>query len=275
MHLTRFPLPIVHHYRMPADRGEQLVDILTGMDLRSLRAIPGLSAGRIAFLPVAAGLLATLSRHLGASELIVSAYGLREGLLHAGLAPTVRDADPLILATRDTGARLGRFPEHGDLLDRWVAPLFADENAADARLRQATCQLSDIAWRVHPEFRAERGLDAALHGNWVGVDARGRAMMARALYTNFGGRGATPVVRTLCTVEEAARADRWGLAMRLGQRFAGGMAHALESSRLALGPKTLTLHVAAEDAVLYGEAVERRHKALASAFKRKPALVVD
>src|SRR5690606_5896958 len=100
-----------------------------------------------------------------------------------GLPAAVRVQDPLLAATRETGARLGRFHEHGDLLDRWIAPLFADESAADARLRRAACLLADIAWRVHPEFRAERGLDAALHGSWVGVDARGRAMMARALYT--------------------------------------------------------------------------------------------
>jgi exopolyphosphatase/guanosine-5'-triphosphate,3'-diphosphate pyrophosphatase len=271
MHLTSFPLPIVHHYRMPASEGEHLVRVLAGTDPKSLRAIAGLSAGRIASLPAAAGMLAILARQLDTRELIVSAYGLREGLLYHGLPAAVRAQDPLLTATRETGARLGRFHEHGDLLDRWIAPLFADESAADARLRRAACLLADIAWRVHPEFRAERGLDAALHGSWVGVDARGRAMMARALYTNFGGRGETPVVRTLCTPQEAARADRWGLAMRLGQRLSGGVVEALRATRLSREPDRVTLHLAASGTTLYGEAVERRHKTLAHAFGLKPA----
>jgi exopolyphosphatase/guanosine-5'-triphosphate,3'-diphosphate pyrophosphatase len=165
---------------------------------------------------------------------------------------------------------------HAHDLVEWTGKAFKafgiDETEDEARYRHAACLLADIGWRAHPEFRAERGLDAALHGNWVGIDARGRAMMARALYTNFGGRDETPVVRTLCTPHEAARADRWGLAMRLGQRLSGGVARALETSRLVPGSGVVTLHLAASDAILYGEAVERRHKALASAFGLKPAL---
>ena len=32
--------------------------------------------------------------------------------------------------------------------------------------------LADVAWQAHPDFRAERGVDMALHGNWVGIDVR-------------------------------------------------------------------------------------------------------
>jgi hypothetical protein len=28
-------------------------------------------------------------------------------------------------------------------------------------------------WAAHPIFRAERGIDMALHGNWVAIDAAG------------------------------------------------------------------------------------------------------
>ena len=56
-----------------------------------------------------------------------------------------------------------------------------------ARLRLAACLLADIAWAAHPDFRAERGIDMALHGNWVAIDAPGRVMLAQALFCNFGG----------------------------------------------------------------------------------------
>jgi exopolyphosphatase/guanosine-5'-triphosphate,3'-diphosphate pyrophosphatase len=46
--------------------------------------------------------------------------------------------------------------------------------------------LADVAWLSHPDFRAERGVDMALHGNWVGVDGPGRVMMAQRLSANFG-----------------------------------------------------------------------------------------
>ncbi len=199
----------------------------------------------------------------------MSGYGLREGLLHYSLPPAVRAQDPLICATREEGARQGRFAEHGDLLYRWTSPLFAGESVEEGRLRHAACLLADVGWPAHPEFRADRGLETALQGNWVGIDSAGRGRMARALFTSFGGDRPVPLLDRLCTPAERALADRWGLAMRLGQRLSGGVAGPLEASRLSLAPGALTLHLHADDRPLYGEAVERRHKLLAAAFEAK------
>ncbi len=270
MYLTDFPLPIVHHYRMAADRAVTLLRIVAQIGKKRLREVEGLTASRVPNLRDAAALLALLTRRIGSSEAIVSAYGLREGLIHHGLPEEVRAQDPLIAAAREEGRRQGRFPEHGDLLARWIAPLFSDESARETRLREASCQLADVGWRAHPEFRAIRGLETALHGNWVGVDARGRAMMARALYTSFGGTAPVELLDSLCTPEEEARADRWGFAMRLGQRLSGGVAEALENSRVSLDAGVLCLHLGPDDRGLYGEAVERRHKLLATAFGARP-----
>lgn len=273
MHLTDYPLPIVHGYTMPAETAPRVVRALAHLDKGKLKEVPSLSTSRVGNLADAAALLALVVRTLGSDSMVVSAYGLREGVLHRTLPPDIRDMDPLICATREEGQRLGRFPEHGDLLDRWIAPLFEEEGAADARLRHASCLLADIGWRAHPEFRAERGLETALHGNWVGVDARGRAMMAQALYTSFGAAGEPPIVRRLCAPADAERARRWGLAMRLGQRLSGGVAGPLTASGLTLSPQAVTLRLPAGEGALYGEAVERRQRALSAAFGRKAEVV--
>lgn len=275
MHLTDYPLPIIHHYRMAAEEPQRLVRVLAHIDNKRLREVVGVTASRLPNLPVAAALLAVLVRRLKTSGMIVSAYGLREGLLHQSLPPTVRAQDPLICAAREEGIRQGRFAEHGDLLDSWIAPLFLDEDAEERRLRHAACLLADVGWRAHPEFRAERGLDTALHGNWVGVDARGRAMIGRALFTSFGGRGALEIVDRLCSAEESERADRWGLAMRLGQRLSGGVAEALAASRLSIEGDALVLKLEQADAALYGESVDRRLKALAAALGRRPVAEIN
>jgi exopolyphosphatase/guanosine-5'-triphosphate,3'-diphosphate pyrophosphatase len=275
MHMTDYPLPIVHGYTMPAATAQRVVRGLAHLDKARLKEVPSLSSSRAASLPDAAALLALVARELGSSGFITSAYGLREGVLHRNLPADVRDLDPLIHATREEGRRLGRFPEHGDLLDRWIAPLFADETAADARLRHACCLLADVGWRAHPEFRAERGLETALHGNWVGIDARGRAMMAQALYTSFGADGEPEVVPLLASAEDRQRALSWGLAMRLGQRLSGGVAAPLKTSAIGFANGTVTLRLAAGDGALYGEAVERRHRNLAASFDCKAAMIED
>ncbi|ABQ66412.1 Ppx/GppA phosphatase [Rhizorhabdus wittichii RW1] len=274
MHLTGYPLPIVHHYWMPPENAQHLVRVLAHLDRKRLRDVVGLSGARIPTLSHAALLLSHVARRLGSSELIVSAYGLREGLLFDDLSEYQRAQDPLIASTREEGARQGRFPEHGDLLDRWLAPLFASESPADTRIRHATCLLADVGWRAHPEFRAERGIETALHGNWVGIDSRGRGMMAHALWTSFGGQGVVPVISGICSPSEIVAAERWGLALRLGQRFSGGVADALAGSRLSIGGGALELHAERDNAILYGEAVERRHKALAVAFGLPARLIL-
>ncbi len=270
--LTDYPLPIVHQYVMAPSEGQRLVRALGQLDPKRIKAVGGISSSRVASLGDAAMLLAALSRCLNPSALIVSAYGLREGLLHSSLPDTVQALDPLIEAARDEGARQGRFPEHGDLLDRWIAPLFAEEPPQLARLRHAACLLADVGWRAHPEFRAERGLDVALHGNWIAIDAAGRAMLGQALFTHFGGEGVCPIVNQLIGYDLAARAMRWGYAMRLGQRLSGGVPEPLESSSLSFENGTVLLTLRGEDAALYGEAVERRHKLLADSLQLKIAL---
>ncbi|WP_419825419.1 Ppx/GppA family phosphatase [Sphingomonas sp.] len=269
---TGYPLPIVHGFTMPPASPAQIAKSLADSDKAALKEVPGLSSSRAATLPDAAALLAAVVAELGSSQLVTSAFGLREGVLFRNLAADVRAQDPLICATREEGRRLGRFPEHGDLLERWMGPLFEGESAADARLRHAACLLADVGWRAHPEFRAERGLETALHGNWVGLDPRGRAMMAQALWTSFGADGDPPVVPLICALEDRRRAVRWGLAMRLGQRLSGGVAGPLRASAVTLEEGALALSLAPGDAALYGEAVERRHRALASSFGREPLL---
>jgi exopolyphosphatase/guanosine-5'-triphosphate,3'-diphosphate pyrophosphatase len=183
----------------------------------------------------------------------------------------------LIEAARGEGARQGRFAEHGDMLFDWMDPLFGDEPAGDRRLRLAACLLSDIAWRAHPDFRAERGVDVALHGNWVAVTAAERAALACALHACFGGSADAPVMASLLLLAPPtllARARGWGLALRLGQRLTGGTAVGLAASRLQRDGDALVLRLGQGHADLVGDAVTRRLKLLGTAMGLVPRLEI-
>ena len=268
MLLNGYPLPITHGYRMAATRPAEIQKAVESLDKSDLKSLPSLSVSRMPTLPHANLLLKALVEGLKPSELIVSSYGIREGLLYDDLDDRTRTRDPLLEAAREAGRELGRFAEHGELLDRWIAPVF-DDGAHAARLRLVACLLSDVAWQAHPDFRAERGMEIALHGNWVGIDGPGRVKVAQALFSSFGGSrsdfAALPVSR-LCSEEELKRAAQWGLAMRLGQRLSGGVAASLERSRLARKDGVLRLELRRGDEALYGETVERRLKTLAHAL---------
>lgn len=273
MHINSYPLPVIHQYAMTRAAIDRLGRTISHVNKAWLRAVPGLSASRAATLGDAGALLGVLMKHLGTETTVVSAFGLREGLIFDALDPSVRAQDPLIVAARDEGQRHGRFPEHGDLLDSWIARPFQRDTPDMVRLRLAACLLADVGWRANPEFRAERGVEIALHGNWVAVDARGRAVMAQALFTSLGGGLDTPApLAMLAPPADLKRAVQWGLAMRLGQRMSGGLAGPLLRTSLHDDGTMLTLRVAEADRPLYSETVERRHSALATSLGRKIAL---
>jgi exopolyphosphatase/guanosine-5'-triphosphate,3'-diphosphate pyrophosphatase len=275
MNLHQYPLPIIHQYEMTPAAVTRLNRTLSHIGKGKLRSLPNISAARAPTLSDAAAVLGVLLKHLWSNTTVVSSFGVREGLLHAALRPAERAQDPLIVAARDEGRRLGRFAEHGDLLDQWIAPLFKGEDADLARLRHTACLLADVGWRANPEFRAERGTEIALHGNWVAIDAHGRSLVAQALFTSLGGGTESPdPMPALAPAAELKRAMIWGLAMRLGQRMSGGIAGPLQRSRLELTNDTVTLFLDRGDAVLYSDTVERRHNALAAALGTKALLRV-
>jgi exopolyphosphatase/guanosine-5'-triphosphate,3'-diphosphate pyrophosphatase len=264
-----YPLPITHHYRMPPERPAELRKLIASLSRSDPKSMPMLTALRIPTLPNAKLILSAVVDAVRPSELVVSSFGIREGLLYHELPPAERAKDPLIEAARDAGRGLSRFGEHGDLLDRWISPIFSD-GVPEARLRLAACLLADVAWQAHPDFRAERGVEMALHGNWVGIDVCGRVMVAQALFSNFGGRDfPDPRVAALCRRDELECAARWGLAMRLGQRLSGGLASTLERSRLERDGDVIRLLLPRGEEALFGETVDRRLRKLAAALRCK------
>ena len=140
----------------------------------------------------------------------------------------------------------------------------------------AACLLADVAWQAAPMFRADRGVEMALHGDWTGVDAAGRVIMAQALSSNFGRENLPDArLRELVKPEHLRRAHCWGLAMRLGQRISGGVASVLERTSLSVDGGTLRLNVPRAEESLAGDAVRRRLDRLADVLELKAEVAAD
>jgi exopolyphosphatase / guanosine-5'-triphosphate,3'-diphosphate pyrophosphatase len=267
MSLTRYPLPIIHHYEMAPARALALQRWIDGSDKAMVKSMPALSGARAPMLPDAAHLLAAVVARLKSSHLTVSAFGLREGLLFQALPESMRKEDPLLVSARAEGDAQGRFAGHGEHINRWIAPLFTADAHKWQRIRHAACLLADVGWRANPEFRAERGLEVALHGNWVGITAEERAVLAQALHANFGGGVAlAPGLDALASEDLLRRATQWGLAIRLCQRLSGGAEAPLDGSRLAIADGTIILRLEPDFAALAGETVSRRLRQLGQAM---------
>lgn len=265
-HMTQHPLPILHNYAMPPDAAERIMCEVSRSDRPAGQFDGIVPASRRGALPDAAAMLVSTTAHLKPAALVISTTGVREGLVYRQLSVEEQRLDPLIVAARAEAQRQGRFAEHGDLLFGWSSSIFADETAADTRLRHMACLLGDIGWAANPDFRAERALEFMLHGNWHAIDARGRAMVSQALFTAFGGGARPDILTKLAPATDLDRAHVWGLAIRLAQRLSGGTAPPLGASALAADDGVLTLSITPDMAALIGEAVNRRLRQLANAM---------
>lgn len=257
-----YPLPIFQEYILSARRSQD-VDELVGADLSQWRG--RIAPARLASAPAAAMLLSILAEELKPRRIVLSTYGIREGLLYSTLSPNQRRPDPLVTAARELSHAETTTQAHGDALGEWLAGGF-DDAPELARLRQAACLLADVAWRALPAFRAERAIELALHGSWVGIDPPGRILMAQALASAFGEDQLDDDLLRLCDSRDVERARAWGLGIRTAQRLSGGVASVLDRTRLINAGNGLHLKVPAGEADLVNDAVLKRLTRLADAL---------
>lgn len=264
---TDYPLPIIHQYRMATGRAAELRRLVERKDERWAEAI---APARLESSPAAAMLLSCLVEELEPSRLVVSAFGIREGLLYSALPGRVRRLDPLTAAARELSDADRRVETLGDSLDQWLAGAFDDP--AEARpIRLAACLLAHLAWQANPEFRADRAVEQALHANWVGIDGGGRVMLAQALSSAFGrDRLPDPRLAELCKPRDLQRATQWGLAIRTAQKLSGGIRSVIEDTGLRVSGGALQLLVPVSQGDLVNDGVVRRLARLAAAVGLKP-----
>jgi exopolyphosphatase / guanosine-5'-triphosphate,3'-diphosphate pyrophosphatase len=266
--ITGASLPVIGNHIIPRGDAAILADRARKMDRAQLRAIPSMPSSRVELVADSAALLASLVEIISPSQMIVCAFGLREGLLFRSLTAQQQAEDPLIAGARFAAQQSGRFTGYGDALAQWLAGLFPGEKPELLRLRHAACLIGDLSWSSNPEFRALSGEELALHGNWVGVTAADRAILATTLYASFGGRG-TELTGFVKLIEPhiAQRAVIWGLAIRLAHRLSGGAPAVLEQTQIKVSGNKIHLEIPVHLSALDTLPVRGRLARLAEAMK--------
>ena len=146
---------------------------------------------------------------------------------------------------------------------------FAGETPAEARIRIAVCALSDIAWRDHPDLRAEESFRRLLRLPFIGLDHAERVFIAAAIHARYAGKPdavwLTPAIELLSPTTRR-RAQILGRAILLAYRLSGSVSDVLAGSRLCIEPDCLRLEVDSNARAPDSEVVSSRLKLLASAI---------
>jgi exopolyphosphatase/guanosine-5'-triphosphate,3'-diphosphate pyrophosphatase len=77
---TDYPLPLLHGYRLTNDRLEAVIGDMAARTMKRRARMPGLNPDRADTIVGGALVIEGIARHLGATEIVVSSRGLREGL---------------------------------------------------------------------------------------------------------------------------------------------------------------------------------------------------
>ncbi len=275
MEVAGYPLRIVHQYEMTAGDALDTSRLIARSSRASLEKWPGLSRKRAETLPLAALVLEGLIERLGLKRIVLSAWGVREGLLYEALEPEVAAADPLLAGCSALGARQGVSPALAGALNGWIAPLLAArppvfDRDRDAVLADAACRLADLGARLHPDHRVDLAFDQVLRAPVPGQSHAERGYLAATVNARYGGGGSTPEPRTVARLlneDQRQGARVLGLAIRLACDLSGRSPQLLVNARAGVRDGALVLTAADGYAdVLLGEQTRRRGKALAEAM---------
>ena len=278
MERRNYPLTVLHEYRMTPKGLLDTLDWIAANDLSQLRARTGTSGERMELVPQACEVLREMIAIFKPSEIDISAYGIREGLLYEQMPERLRARDPLIEAARMSEMTTARVPGFGKKLFEFLLPLFRESSRERLRLIKAACLLHDTTWRAHPDYRAEACFDNATRANLGGLDHPGRVFLGLALLHRYknshSGSRLEPLFRLLSD-DEMQEAEVLGKAMRFGAMFS--IADPAVAGALDWQPKKriIELTLTSLGQGLFGEVAQSRFASLATALKAQSVITTE
>ena len=273
-----YPLNVMHGYVMSGAEPGAFTSLVERAEPENPAvAVP---SARRPLLAYGAILLDEIVRVGRPREVVVSTFGVREGLLYGRMPAAERAADPLLTAARDLDLLRSRSPGHGDDLCAWTDLLIATcglaETEEQRRLRHAACLLSDTAWRAHPDYRSASAFNTVANGAFVSIDHAGRGFLALTMMVRHEGADA-PIaapLRALAATPEIERARLLGAAMRVAYQVSAGMRGVLPRVTLEGRGSRLVLTLPPDLGDLDGLRLQNRMKQVARLLGRESAVAI-
>lgn len=263
-----YPLEVLHAYEVSATDLKSFLRTLLALPVEKLAELPGSSKKRAASMHFAAIALGEVLDRISVNKVVFSTAGIREGYLYDQLSPYLKQEDGLIAACVDLASQNGRVESYARDLYHWINPLFTTEDPSLHRIRFAACVLSEFAWRIHPQYRAEWQFTRIIQSSLIGMNHKERVMLAVALYNRhtLNTKFDTKVVELL-----SRKQMQWcvavGRALSSGFALSGGMAGILPKAPLKLDKKEqIKITVDEELQDLFTDFVKKRLDGLGEAL---------
>ena len=269
---------LLHGYIMDGKAVQAIRTLTQKSDPLSREMMTRASRRRVKVLPYASLVLNEVFEIGDFSDVMVSSYGVREGVIADGLIGK-EAGDPLLDGIALTARLQDQRRAFGQALFKWVTaavhpdPDLFGEEQLDQRLVAAACLLADSGARFHPDLRAKLAYEHALHGPYASVTHAERAFIAAAVGFRYARQFRVGKdVEALLSKESMRKARYLGAAMRLCAVFSGRSSTVLDQASLTRDADTLVLTVKTKHAAMVSATVEARLRTLAQLMEREPEI---
>ena len=281
MRQRQYPMHVMHNYVIPTRDALEFAKLVERIEADALSSIESVSSARRPLLAYGAVVLEEIIRRAEPKEIVISALGVREGLLFESLSGEEQAKDPLLVSAAEFNRLRARAPAHAEELFDWTSRFFEtthlEESADERRLRHAACLLSDVAWRAHPDYRAEQSHDMIANANLIGLDHASRAYLAlSASYRHVTtDEDIGPVSRTLVSARQLDRARLLGGAMRVAYILSAAMPGVLPRTPMIAQKGKVTLTLPPDLVPLNSDRLQSRLKQFARLIGGDPEVRAD
>jgi exopolyphosphatase/guanosine-5'-triphosphate,3'-diphosphate pyrophosphatase len=276
---TGYPLHVMHGYVIPSKEAFDFASLVHRVNPDTLSRIEVVTDARRPLLAYAALVLENVVRIARPREVVISALGVREGLLYSMLDQKTREQDALLTAASELNVLRSRSPAHAQELiawtDRFMRSSGLDETSEERRLRHAACLLADIGWRAHADYRGQQSLNIIANAAFVAIDHPGRAFIALAAFFRHVGlvdEEISPRLRELASTRVLDRARVLGAALRVAYLVSASATGVLPRTPMLVQSGRLVLHLENGLDSLAGERVFARLRQLARLIGREPVM---
>lgn len=269
MRQRQYPMHVMHNYVIPTRDALEFAKLVERIEADALSSIEAVSSARRPLLAYGAVVLEEIIRRSEPKEIVISALGVREGLLFESLTAQEQAKDPLIVAASELNRLRSRAPAHAEELYEWTSRFLEtthlEETPEESRLRHAACLLSDIAWRAHPDYRAEQSHDLIANATFIGIDHPSRASLAlSASYRHVSSdEDIGAVSRSLVSARQLDRARILGAALRVAYILSAAMPGVLPRAPMSARGGKIVIMLPPELASLNSERLQSRLKQFA------------
>lgn len=274
MEIRNYPLQVLQNYEIPRNETIDLCNFVMGQSRRSIEKIPGISQRRAETLPYSAILLKEIFEITKCKKLIISSFGLREGLIKEKLDETI-GIDPLIGSAISLVRAHKNDLEFAFALNDWIEPLYQEiiENNFQGRnsvLLLASAVLSNIGLTMHPDHRAYLAYQTVLRAPFSAINHEERVFLARIIGRRYGSKSEEIEgfeCMSLLNPQLKALADLYGSAMRLAANMCSNSFSILRQTKAFIENSEIVLSLPDELKNLYSDSVRKRFDQLNAAYK--------